>query len=245
MNFSGEYRKKPPFLPRYFRVDNAFRGGTIGTVAENRFWFCQGYLEDSGRLARSAEVERLAQALIGSKRTTGQHPGGIILIPNTIEYADIIPIQYPADDPNSTWRTSHYDYHSFEKNLLKMDILGHDDPTMIKHLMDFVHQYPDRFPFSRIEDIPILDKDVLALFSTKEVLGLKGLDEDPFPSGTIGIPELEPIYPHDVRRSTETFSDIVRISVCHGNDVWAGNFKELVWVLTISPNSVPGSHCLP
>ena len=137
LNFSGEYQEKAHLFCRdIFGVDNAFRGGTIGTVAEKTaFGFVKGYLEDSGRLARSAEVERLAQALIGSKRTTGQHPGGIILIPNTIEYADIIPIQYPADDPNSTWRTSHYDYHSFEKNLLKMDILGHDDPTMIKHLM--------------------------------------------------------------------------------------------------------------
>ena len=90
------------------------------------------------------------------------------MIPNTIEYTDIIPIQYPADDPKSTWRTSHYDYHSFEKNLLKMDILGHDDPTMIKHLMDFVHQYPEMFPFNKVEDIPILDKDVLSCSAPKK-----------------------------------------------------------------------------
>ncbi|HRU49750.1 MAG TPA: PolC-type DNA polymerase III [Bacilli bacterium] len=244
LNFSGEYQEKAHLFCRdIFGVDNAFRGGTIGTVAEKTaFGFVKGYLEDSGRLARSAEVERLAQALIGSKRTTGQHPGGIILIPNTIEYADIIPIQYPADDPNSTWRTSHYDYHSFEKNLLKMDILGHDDPTMIKHLMDFVHQYPDRFPFSRIEDIPILDKDVLALFSTKEVLGLKGLDEDPFPSGTIGIPEFGTNFVRTMLKDVQpkTFSDIVRISgLSHGNDVWAGNFKELVLGLDESFPQIP------
>lgn len=170
-----------------------------------------------------------------SKRTTGQHPGGIVVVPDDIEYTDLIPVQYPPISDNDiegqNWRTSHYDYHKFEDNLLKLDILGHDDPTVMKFLMDNVHANPDDFPFSTVDGIPYYDEKVISLFASKDALELKGEDVDTLSSGTIGIPEfgtqfvrgmLETIKPNSI-------SQIIKVSgLSHGTDVWMKNAEDLV-----------------
>lgn len=232
LNFSGDFQERAHlFCREVFGIDNAFRAGTISTVADKTaYGYVRGYLESSGKEVREAEIKRLSAGIIGAKRTTGQHPGGIIVIPDTIDYTDIIPIQYPSDDINSSWRTSHYDYHSFEDNLLKLDILGHDDPTMIRHLMDYVIQNPSEFPFKGVEDIPMLDEGVLSIFSSKAVLNLRGHDEETLTSGTIGIPEFGTNFVREMLKDIEpkSFSDIVKVSgLSHGTDVWAGNAKNL------------------
>ena len=237
LNFSGEYQAKAHlFCQKTFGIDNAFRAGTVSTVQiKTAYAYARDYYQTKGIFKRQAELERLAKMLSESKRTTGQHPGGIVVIPDDIEYTDIIPVQYPpisdteTDDLN--WRTSHYDYHKFESNLLKLDILGHDDPTVMKCLMDYVSQNPDEFPFSVVEDIPYFDKDVISLFSSKDALKLNGDDVDNLSSGTIGIPEfgtqfvrgmLETIKPNSV-------SQIIKVSgLSHGTDVWMKNAEDLV-----------------
>ncbi len=239
LNFSGDYQERAHlFCREVFGIDNAFRAGTIGTVAEKTaYGFVRGYLENKGKTFREAEVKRIANGLIGAKRTTGQHPGGIVVVPDDIEYVDIIPVQYPADSVDSTWRTSHFDYHRFESNLLKLDILGHDDPTMIRHLMDYVHKFPDEFPFSTVEEIPLSDPEVISLFSSKEALKLMGSDNDPLKSGTIGIPEFGTRFVRDMLNdiSPKSFNEIVKVSgLSHGTDVWLGNAKDLILGININ-----------
>lgn len=237
LNFSGEYQAKAHlFCQETFGIDNAFRAGTVSTVQiKTAYAYARDYYQSKGIFKRQTELERLAKMLSESKRTTGQHPGGIIVVPDDIEYTDIIPVQYPpvsdieSDDLN--WRTSHYDYHKFEDNLLKLDILGHDDPTMMKCLMDYVHQNQNEFPFSTVEDIPYFDDDVISLFSSKDALKLNGDDTDKLASGTIGVPEfgtqfvrsmLETIKPNSV-------SQIIKVSgLSHGTDVWMKNAEDLV-----------------
>ncbi len=237
LNFSGEYQAKAHlFCQETFGIDNAFRAGTVNTVQiKTAFAYARDYYANKGIKKRQSELERLAIMLSESKRTTGQHPGGIVVIPDHIEYTDVIPVQYPPiDDVKSDdlqWRTSHYDYHSFESNLLKLDILGHDDPTMVKCLMDYVHQNQDEFPFSTIEEIPYYDKKVISLFSSKDALALSDDDDDTLSSGTIGVPEfgtqfvrglLETIKPSDV-------GQIIKVSgLSHGTNVWMKNAEDLV-----------------
>lgn len=233
LNFSGDYQERAHlFCREVFGIDHAFRAGTIGTVAaKTAYGYVKGYLEDKGKVLREAEIKRIAAGLEGAKRTTGQHPGGIVVVPDTMEYTDLIPVQYPADSVDSTWRTSHYDYHRFESNLLKLDILGHDDPTMIRHLMDFVEKYPDEFPFSKVEDIPLSDKDVISLFQSKDALHLNGEDGDHLPSGTIGVPEFGTNFVRELLKDTKpkNFDEIVKVSgLSHGTDVWLGNAQDLV-----------------
>jgi DNA polymerase-3 subunit alpha (Gram-positive type) len=175
LNFSGDYQAiAHTYVRDLIGVDHTFRAGTIQTVAErNAFGYVKGYLEDKNIQARNAQVERLAKKIEGVKRSSGQHPGGIVVVPKSKSIFDVTPIQYPADDVNSEWKTTHFDYHSFENNLLKLDILGHDDPTMIKFLMDYVIEHPSDFPFSKAQDIPLDDPKVYELFSGTEVIGLK------------------------------------------------------------------------
>ncbi|MDE6660284.1 MAG: hypothetical protein K2J93_00485, partial [Anaeroplasmataceae bacterium] len=137
LNFSGEYQAKAhEYIREVFGKENAFRAGTVGTIADkNAYGYVKGYCERKGLNLRSCEMDRLATYLVGIKRSTGQHPGGIVVVPHYVDIYDVTPVQYPADNIDSTWRTTHYDYHSFENNLLKLDVLGHDDPTLIKYFM--------------------------------------------------------------------------------------------------------------
>ncbi len=237
LNFSGEYQAKAHlFCQETFGFDNAFRAGTVSTVQiKTAYAYARDYFQTKNIYKRQSELERLAKFLSESKRTTGQHPGGIIVVPDDIEYTDIIPVQYPpvtdAELEDINWRTSHYDYHKFEDNLLKLDILGHDDPTVVKFLMDKVHENQDEFDFSTVEEIPYYDEGVISLFSSKESLKLNGEDEDKLSSGTIGVPEFGTQF---VRGMLETIkpdsiAQIIKVSgLSHGTDVWMKNAEDLV-----------------
>lgn len=249
LNFSGDYQDQAHlFCREVFGIDNAFRAGTIGTVAsKTAYGYVKGYLETKGKKLREAEIKRIAEGLVGAKRTTGQHPGGIVVIPDDIEYTDLIPVQYPADSIDSSWRTTHFDYHRFESNLLKLDILGHDDPTMIRKLMDFVKLYPEEFPFKTVEEIPLTDRDVISIFQSKEALNLNGDDGDRLTSGTIGIPEFGTKFVRDMLNDTKpkNFNEIVKISgLSHGTDVWLGNAQDLVLGRNFVSEPVPFSEVI-
>ncbi|MDD4001149.1 MAG: PolC-type DNA polymerase III, partial [Bacilli bacterium] len=232
LNFSGEYQASAhEFCRELFGVDNAFRAGTISTVADkSAFGYVKGYLERKGIEARNCEISRLADKITGVKRSTGQHPGGIVVVPKEIEYTDLIPVQYPADDVASTWRTTHYDYHKFEDNLLKLDILGHDDPTMIRHLMDFVEAEPEKFPFKSVEEIPLSDPKVLSIFSGVSSLGVDASQVHEV-VGTTGIPEFGTSLSKDMLKEIrpKTVNELIKISgLSHGTDVWSGNARDFL-----------------
>ena len=208
-----------------FGVDNVYRAGTIGTVAEKTaYGFVKGYFEDKGIFdKRSCEIERLALGCTGVKRTTGQHPGGIVVVPDYMDVFDFTPFQYPADDPNSAWRTTHFDYHSIEEDLLKLDILGHSDPTQLRLIQDLSH--------TNVLDVPLDDKDTMKLFSDKfnEILGVTS-EEIMCPTGTLGIPEFGTPFTISMVKETKptTFAELVKISgLSHGTDVWLGNARDL------------------
>lgn len=233
LNFSGDFQPRAhEFCRTIFGVDRAFRAGTIGTIAEKKaFGYVKGYFERKKIVARSTEIARLAKEVEGVKQSTGQHPGGIVVLPKDISYYDIVPIQYPADDITSKWRTTHFDYHKFESNLLKLDILGHDDPTMIRHLMNFVEEYPEEFPFKEVDEIPLNDREVFKLFS-----GLESLHLDPSQTfgqtiGTTGLPEFGTQLTKDMLKEIrpQTVDELLKISgLSHGTDVWAGNAKDFM-----------------
>lgn len=231
LNFSGEYQSRAhEYTRELFGADHAFRAGTISTIAsKTAYGYIMKYFEKRDMVVRKAEVERLITKVEGVKRSTGQHPGGIVVLPKDIDYTDLVPIQFPADDPDSGWRTTHFDYHKFESNLLKLDILGHDDPTMIRHLMDFVEAYPNEFPFSTVDGIPLTDRGVFALFNG--LTSLK-LTPDQFAGetiGTTGIPEFGTSLAKDMLSEIrpQTVSDLLKISgLSHGTGVWQGNSRD-------------------
>ncbi len=230
LNFSGEYQARAhEFCRDLFGVDNTFRAGTISTIAEKTaYGYVKGYLERKGIEARNCEINRLSNRITGVKRSTGQHPGGIVVVPKEIEYTDITPVQYPADDINSNWRTTHFDYHKFEANLLKLDILGHDDPTMIRQLMNFVEENPDEFPFKKAEDIPLADKKVLALFNGLSSLGVDATQILQV-VGTTGLPEFGTQLTKEMLSeiNPRSIDDLIKISgLSHGTDVWNGNARD-------------------
>lgn len=233
LNFSGDFQAQAhEFCRTVFGEDRAFRAGTIGTIAEKKaFGYVKGYFERKKIVARSTEIQRLAKEVEGVKQSTGQHPGGIVVLPKDISYYDIVPIQYPADDVTAKWRTTHFDYHKFEANLLKLDILGHDDPTMIRHLMNFVEEFPEEFPFKEVDEIPLNDREVFKLFSGLDSLGLDPSQTFGQTIGTTGLPEFGTQLTKDMLKDIrpQTVDELLKISgLSHGTDVWAGNAKDFM-----------------
>ena len=224
LNFSGEYQPTAHnYTKELFGEDYVYRAGTIGTIAEKTaYGYVKGYASDKSLMLKNAEVDRLVKGCTGVKRTTGQHPGGIIVVPNDKEIYDFTPIQFPADDRNSEWRTTHFDFHSIDSNLLKLDILGHDDPTVIRMLQDLSGMDP--------KDIPTDDKEVMKIFSGPESLGVTA-DQIDCKTGTLGVPEFGTRFVRQMLEQTKpsTFAELVIISgLSHGTDVWLGNAQELI-----------------
>ena len=232
LNFSGDYQSKAhQYVRDLLGYDYSFRAGTIGTVADKTaYGYVLGYLEDNNLTYRRAQVKRIADRIRGVKRSTGQHPGGIVVVPKNKSIYDVTPIQYPANDTTSEWKTTHFDYHSFEDNLLKLDILGHDDPTMIKFLMDYVAENQEDFPFSHAQDIPLDDPNVYKMFQQTSVIGLKPEDINS-EVASFGIPEFGTPFVREMLNDTKpsNFAGLVKISgLSHGTDVWLKNAKDLI-----------------
>ncbi len=232
LNFSGDYQATVhEYIRDLFGKDRAYRAGTISTVAERTaFGYVKGYAEKKNLTIRKAEIERRAQRITGVKRSTGQHPGGVVVVPSYKEIYDVTPVQYPGDDTTKSWQTTHFDYHSFEDNLFKLDVLGHDDPTMIRQLMDYVKEDPINFPFKDARDIPIDDAKVYKLLSGTEVIGLKPSDIHS-EVASYGIPEMGTPFVRGMLKESrpDSFADIVKISgLSHGTDVWLNNAEKLV-----------------
>ncbi len=206
-----------------FGEDNVYRAGTIGTVAEKTaYGFVKGYCEDKGIMMRSAEIERLAMGCTGVKRTTGQHPGGIVVIPGYMDVFDFTPFQYPADDPNSAWRTTHFDYHAIDQDVVKLDILGHSGPTKLRLVQDLAQM--------DVTKIPLDDKETMKIFLSPEPLGVTA-QQIMNDTGTLGIPEFGTPFTLQLVKETKpkTFAELVKISgLSHGTDVWNGNAKDLI-----------------
>lgn len=207
-----------------FGSDNVFRAGTIGTVADKTaFGYVKGYFEDRGITdVRTAEVERLAIGCTGVKRTTGQHPGGIVVIPDYMDCFDFTPFQFPAEDENSPWRTTHFDYHSIEECVLKLDILGHSDPTQLRLIQ--LQSGTD------IMKVPLDDKETMSIFTSTEALGVTK-EQIMCNTGTLGIPEFGTPFTIKLVEDTKptSFAELVKISgLSHGTDVWLGNAQELI-----------------
>lgn len=242
LNFSGDYQGiVHEYIRQLFGKNHAFRGGTIGTcAARTSFVMVRDYYEklNDARIGkglepikiRKAEMERLARGIEGSKRTSGQHPGGIVVVPNTNEIYDFTPVQYPGNANDTSWKTTHFDYHSIEKNLFKLDVLGHDDPTVIRYLMDLVHENQEDFPFDNPKDIPVDDQDVYKLLSGTEIIGLKKEDINS-DVASYGIPEFGTNFVRGMLTESrpKSFAELVKISgLSHGTDVWIGNSQTLV-----------------
>ena len=224
LNFSGEYQANAhAYCTEMFGKSHVFRAGTIGTVAEKTaFGYVKKYMEERGKNASNTEKTRLAAGCVGVRRTTGQHPGGLVVIPQENEIWDFCPVQHPADDPNSDQITTHFEYHSMEENLLKLDMLGHDDPTMIRMMEDMTGV--------DAKTIPLDDKGTMSIFTSSKVLGY---ENDPIlgPTGAVAVPEFNTRFTRGVLLDTmpEKFDFLVRISgYTHGTDVWLGNAKELI-----------------
>ena len=238
LNFSGEYQAEAhKYCISMFGASHVFRAGTIGTVAEKTaFGYVKKYLQERGKTASKAEEARLASGCVGVRRTTGQHPGGLVVIPQENEIWDFCPVQHPADDPNSDQITTHFEYHSMEENLLKLDMLGHDDPTMIRMMEDMTGV--------DAKTIPLDDKGTMSIFTSSKILGYEN-DALLGPTGAVGVPEFNTRFTRGVLLDTmpTKFDFLVRIcGYTHGTDVWLGNAKDLINSKTATVDQTIGAR---
>ena len=226
LNFSGEYQSKAhDYTEVIFGKGQTFRAGTIGTLADKTaFGFVKRYYEERGIHKRNCEIDRIVQGCVGVRRTTGQHPGGIVVLPIGEEIYSFTPVQRPANDMTTSTVTTHFDYHSIDHNLLKLDILGHQDPTMIRMLQDLTGLDP-------VNDIPLDSPEVMSLFQNTSALGITPDDIGGCKLGALGIPEFGTDFAMQMLLDAKPkyFSDLVRIAgLAHGTDVWLGNAKDLI-----------------
>ena len=224
LNFSGEYQARAHrHAIEMFGETQVFRAGTIGTLAEKTaFGFVKKYLEENGIQSGAAEIDRLTAGCVGVRRTTGQHPGGLVVVPDDLEIEDFCPVQHPADAEDSDTITTHFEYHCMEDNLLKLDMLGHDDPTMIRMLEDLTGV--------NARTIPLDDLDTMSIFTSSKVLGFEN-DDLLGPTGAVAIPEFNTRFTRQMLIDTQPkdFNTLVRLSgFSHGTDVWLGNARELI-----------------
>ena len=238
LNFSGDYQAKAhKYTEVLFGEGHTFKAGTIGTLADKTaYGFVKNYYEEHEQRKRRCEIERITEGCTGIRRSTGQHPGGIVVLPHGHDINEFTPVQHPANDMECGITTTHFDYHSIDHNLLKLDILGHDDPTMIRTLEDYItsdameNEYNAEHPFIATE-IPLDDREVIELFHGTDILGIKPEDIDGCKLGCLGIPEFGTDFVIQMVEDTkpQTLSDLIRISgLSHGTNVWLGNAQELV-----------------
>lgn len=237
LNFSGDNQADAHnHVKVLFGEDHAYRAGTISTVAEKTaFGYVKAYCEDKGIILNNTEIERISIGCTGVKRTTGQHPGGIIVIPQYMDVFDFTPYQYPADEPDSTWYTTHFDFHAIHDNVLKLDILGHDDPTMLRYLGDTTG-------IDIKNEIPFDDKNIISLFTSPKALGVTE-EQILCKTGTLGIPEFGTNFAINMLLEIKPthFADLVKIAgLSHGTNVWQGNVRDLIVNNVASFNEVVG-----